>query len=39
MRDMIIRKRSHREIAMIVPILQPHIHLPLPLGRFDKVLG
>ena len=36
---MIIRKRRHREIAVIIPILPSHIHFALPLGRFDKVLG
>ncbi len=35
---MIIRKCSHRKIAMIVSILKPQIHPPLPLGRLDKVL-
>lgn len=36
--DMIVRERSHREIAMIISVLKPQMHLPLPLGRLDKVL-
>ena len=39
MPNMIIRKRRHREITMIVPILPSHIHFPLPLSRLDEVLG
>jgi len=35
---MIVSKTSHREIRMIVSILPPHIHLPLPLGGLHKVL-
>lgn len=37
--NVIVRKRRHCEITMIVPVLPPHIHLALPPGRFDKVLG
>lgn len=36
--NVIIRKRSHREIAMVISILEPQINLPLPLGRLNKVL-
>lgn len=38
---MIVRKSSHREITMIIPVLKPDVHFPfLPFfGRFDKVLG
>ena len=39
MPDMIVRKRRHGEITVIVPVLPPHVHFALALGRFDKVLG
>lgn len=42
MPDMIIRKTRHREIRMIVPVLEPDPHAPLPVlcfrGRFLEVL-
>ena len=39
MPDVIVRKRRHCEITMIVPVLPPHIHFSFALGRFDEVFG
>ena len=39
MPDVIVRKRRHCEITVIVPVLPPHVHFALARGRFDKVLG
>ena len=39
MPHVIVRKRRHREITVIVPVLPPHVHFALARGRFDKVLG
>lgn len=38
MPNMIIRKGSHGEITMIIPILPSHIHFPLALRRSDEIL-
>ena len=38
MPDMIVRKRRHGEITVIVPVLPSHVHFALALGRFEEVL-
>ena len=39
MPHVVVRKRRHREITVIVPVLPPHVHFAFARGRFDKVLG
>ena len=39
MPDVIVRKGGHGEVAVIVPVLPPHVDFALALGRLDKVLG
>lgn len=39
MPHMIVRKRRHCEITVIITVLPSHIHFPFALGRFDEILG
>ena len=37
--DVVVGKRGHGEVTVIVPILPPHIHFAFALGRSDEILG
>lgn len=39
MRDVVVRKGGHGEVAVVVAVLPPHLHVAFVLGCCDKVLG